>query len=1443
MITAARRIIFADRAAAPPAGRIRVRDATDFGATTGHGADALAAIDPASGDITINGTVLDNTPGLAASLEGLVVRRGHSTGRQSLGDLLGRTLLRQVIRNVFGGHPGLPGGADHAVGRQILNELSNIVGSTALLDAYFQGTIGEVRDRLRERYGHGRSEAILEAARNGALGNLLRLVEPTSSSMADSFGGTFTDAVGETIGRSSDGPARRRQSEQQQLVGEVAEALGGQPLRDAYFAGDTNHLEAGLREHLGGDAPLEAFTDSVRSGDFAGARRQLSEAASGPLPVPAEAVGATSAFNESLSRPAADTAPAADLLHDLGSFELARDLVESGSIGGTEHSATARTRLQEARMALVDGVLEQVSQSIERQFEGVSLELQDFGTQGFLSDRDVTLRANSASAAAPRPIGDLVRASAAAVREAYAALRARGLDPAQALDTNFYTELHEGSVQPSSRAESQAISTDQTVTSIMEIAINAPDQLRSVAEAQLAEVDSSGAPDHIRAETRARIERQFAQAERRAAELTSGNRDADLQAATDRLDAAMQRTPPPSAREVRQLMADVKLLEPDAYGPRAAVEGVVLGQQARRRASTPDEHAAAASHMGRVDSGQGSLTQQLEHRLQQARSALAHLLGHIVPRGQTTPIDVASIAKQLARLTHAFQESGMMIDHPLLDDAGAVVASKGEQNPESIIREVRVWAERSGQRFRSDQALLDAYVAQARQLGVQMASRLGASTEAMRAFDGPVGDDGPPPMRPSEAPTPPSPADGGEMTADSPVSNRDVAGTAIDADGAAARGGDDTSLAPHEVAHDALLEQLRAGMAEPIPPMTGRARPIATGEVGRFTNAQRAHSSFRDAVSRAGGREVGLFFERATGTYAVVVGREAAVSPPRSGGPWECPIHTHPNPENILTYRMPAPNDVLQYWQTAMRTGRTASAFIEYPMPDGSRGHSRLAIDPDGNITFEYPGQQEPETLSIREYQDRWDSRTRYVEPGTEQHRRFLEDMADRHQRQQAGDFSGDAPMGTWTEALGWTLADLRSRIEATTPHALAGDTLARVDAIEEVRTAGDDSQAATMVAAVERLVRAMEGAQVESGETAGPAQAPAPDAATGDPAPAATGTPRLGARVADLQGQLRRWTRGRSRSNPTLEAWTRQLLDVADTLASMPPNEATEHMYAGLANEVARLDEAFSQRNAPVQRQWLEAMGSRLQERLAELNQRSRRTRDPDALAEHRAEVEQLQAELQRLQERTDPTNPEHDPEARHGQDYRSLRDREDQLDRIDGDVVLDLGDGRTRASVLEFFREQSDPIRASGDIGELLYQRMIEHIASADQLVLQQSPRSAGADVMDTAELRRAFIAEQLPGLPADYQRAFHEAARGRPDGWPRTSADLAWEVDHVHELWAGGPDAGSNLLALPPGLHRQVGGGFDPSKTGMLTRFRRRFRDRLRTRDAQVDSRMAP
>ena len=374
------------------------------------------------------------------------------------------------------------------------------------------------------------------------------------------------------------------------------------------------------------------------------------------------------------------------------------------------------------------------------------------------------------------------------------------------------------------------------------------------------------------------------------------------------------------------------------------------------------------------------------------------------------------MAKQLNRIAHAFLESGLTINNPLIDDAGAVVAGKSEA-PEAVLREVRVWGERSGQRFANDQALLDGYVAEARRLALELTSRMGAGAEAMRGYEHddaePASGGGPPPA--PDAPAVPPTGGGARETSgpDDQTATGPLKGGVPQPTPPANRPNGQPPA--HELAHNRFLEQLRGGLTAPFDAPPSSAKPLGAGEVGRFNQPDRAYTAFREAVARSNGREVGLYYDPNTGEYAVMVGRAGAVGPPRTGGPWDCPIHTHPNPEQVLTYRMPAPNDVFQYWKSAMRNNRAESGFIEYELPDGRRGMSRIEVGVDGHLTFEWPdatGALRTESLGFGEYQERWDARTRYVEPGSDLYQQFLQDIEDyrRDHPPDSGDFTATGP-------------------------------------------------------------------------------------------------------------------------------------------------------------------------------------------------------------------------------------------------------------------------------------------------------------------------------------------------------------------------------------------------------------------------------------------------
>jgi hypothetical protein len=89
-------------------------------------------------------------------------------------------------------------------------------------------------------------------------------------------------------------------------------------------------------------------------------------------------------------------------------------------------------------------------------------------------------------------------------------------------------------------------------------------------------------------------------------------------------------------------------------------------------------------------------------------------------------------------------------------------------------------------------------------------------------------------------------------------------------------------------------------------------QPLADPEIGagtyprpdaRFETMDEALAAYDEALARAGDREVGVFRHPRTGEYAVRVGDEHSVRSLGEG--WESALHRHPNPDNVLTRRLP----------------------------------------------------------------------------------------------------------------------------------------------------------------------------------------------------------------------------------------------------------------------------------------------------------------------------------------------------------------------------------------------------------------------------------------------------------------------------------------------------------------------------------------------------------
>jgi predicted nucleotidyltransferase len=241
----------------------------------------------------------------------------------------------------------------------------------------------------------------------------------------------------------------------------------------------------------------------------------------------------------------------------------------------------------------------------------------------------------------------------------------------------------------------------------------------------------------IEGEARQRLAQQFAEAEALANQLRpEGQPSAEVLAERQQaLLEALDRGAP--AREIRQLMAQIKLLEPDAYGTRAAVEGVVGEQQRIARGSSRD-------YMEPGRELPADRPARLAVLAQEASSSLAKMFGHAAGETGNSPSNVRDMAKYLARVYHAFREAGLAASHPLLAQTGGVVGAKHEtDSAAATMREVRAWAEDNNLFHLSDQQLRDRWVSEAQALGQQLVVRLRTSEQITGAVEGPP----PPPPR------------------------------------------------------------------------------------------------------------------------------------------------------------------------------------------------------------------------------------------------------------------------------------------------------------------------------------------------------------------------------------------------------------------------------------------------------------------------------------------------------------------------------------------------------------------------------------------------------------------------------------------------------------------------------------------------------------------------
>lgn len=452
-------------------------------------------------------------------------------------------------------------------------------------------------------------------------------------------------------------------------------------------------------------------------------------------------------------------------LIEAGSFKSIRDMIRQSFFGAPEANQMAQSVLQEVRMRMADEAMRTAIEYASALYPDLTPRLVDMGSPGFASDRDVTMQFRGGGEGA---IAQRIDASLQAVRRAYDTLRSQGIEPDAVLDTNFYTELHEASIRPQTAHESAQILFDQSIVSMTEIRMGMDaTQWAAYKAEQIRRL--SGTPDatstqgRMEGEARARLEAEFAGAETLAGQMrpqgqTPATRDALLTQKREDLSQALRRNAP--AREIRQLMAEIKLLEPEAYGTRAAVESVPGRQQAWARGGPEAYMSGRKLPEGRVE--------RLAFLAQDASANLGLLFGHSQSSGNSLSTS-RSVAKYLERVAHAVMVDGRLPVGDMrrfLNNLRQIIETKSmspaANADAAALLELRTALAAAGHSQQSlatmsDSAVVDAWVAQAREHGMSLVAQVRTAEQMAHVQEG-----GPSPIGGTPAPpaTPPAPAGG-----------------------------------------------------------------------------------------------------------------------------------------------------------------------------------------------------------------------------------------------------------------------------------------------------------------------------------------------------------------------------------------------------------------------------------------------------------------------------------------------------------------------------------------------------------------------------------------------------------------------------------------------------------------------------------------------------------
>lgn len=200
---------------------------------------------------------------------------------------------------------------------------------------------------------------------------------------------------------------------------------------------------------------------------------------------------------------------------------------------------------------------------------------------------------------------------------------------------------------------------------------------------------------------------------------------------------------------------------------------------------------------------------------------------------------------------------------------------------------------------------------------------------------------------------------------------------------------------------DPLLAALeKEGVRREPPPPYAVNEPIKDNMTlkERFDDYETAYAAYDAVLAVAGGREVAICVDTKSGKYAVQVGTTTSVGKP-SGGKWRTLLHFHPNKENVLRFRLPAPQDFNELMFRFLRSKRTVREFLEYDIPGVGRGRTEFGITaghdqpfyvktymPDGTVS-------EVRFTSDGPFHAYWGRDTIFVEKGSDTYEAMMRDL------------------------------------------------------------------------------------------------------------------------------------------------------------------------------------------------------------------------------------------------------------------------------------------------------------------------------------------------------------------------------------------------------------------------------------------------------------------